>query len=59
MILDDGGCDWLVDTWKQIEKDLSVLDNPSNEEEIALFNSIKSKLQRIPNSTQELKAILE
>ena len=24
------------------EKDLSVLNNPSNEEEIALFNSIKS-----------------
>ena len=46
MILDDGGdATGLLILGSKAEKDLSVLDNPSNEEEIALFNSIKNKLQ--------------
>ena len=46
MILDDGGdATGLLILGSNAEKDLSVLDNPSNEEEIALFNSIKSRLQ--------------
>jgi len=46
MILDDGGdATGLLILGSKAEKDLSVLDNPSNEEEIALFNSIKSKLE--------------
>ena len=46
MILDDGGdATGLLILGSKAEKDLSVLNNPSNEEEIALFKSIKSKLQ--------------
>jgi len=46
MILDDGGdATGLLILGSKAEKDISVLDNPQNEEEIALFNSIKSKLQ--------------
>lgn len=46
MILDDGGdATGLLILGSKAEKDLSVLDDPSNEEEIALFNSIKSKLE--------------
>jgi len=46
MILDDGGdATGLLILGSKAEKDLSVLENPSNEEEIALFNSIKSKLE--------------
>jgi len=41
MILDDGGdATGLLILGSKAEKDLSVLDNPGNEEEIALFNSI-------------------
>ena len=46
MILDDGGdATGLLILGSKAENDLSVLNNPSNEEEIALFKSIKSKLQ--------------
>ena len=46
MILDDGGdATGLLILGSKAEKDLSVLNNPSNEEEIALFKSIRSKLQ--------------
>jgi len=46
MILDDGGdATGLLILGSKAEKDLSVLDNPGNEEEIALFNSIKLKLK--------------
>jgi len=45
MILDDGGdATLLVDLGARAESDASLLDNPSNEEEISLFNSIKSHL---------------
>ncbi len=46
MILDDGGdATGLLILGSKAEKDISVLDNPQNEEEIALFKSIKSKLK--------------
>ncbi len=46
MILDDGGdATGLLILGSKAEKDISVLDNPSNEEEIALYNSIKNKLK--------------
>ncbi|NVJ67631.1 MAG: adenosylhomocysteinase [Gammaproteobacteria bacterium] len=46
MILDDGGdATMLLIIGTRAEKDLSVLDNPGSEEEIALFNSIKAKLK--------------
>ena len=46
MILDDGGdATGLLILGCKAEKDLSVLNNPCNEEEIALFKSIRSKLQ--------------
>ena len=45
MILDDGGdATGLVVLGTKAEKDLSVLDNPGSEEEIALFHSIRAKL---------------
>ena len=45
MILDDGGdATGLVVLGSKAEKDLSVLDNPSSEEEVALFNSIRQRL---------------
>ena len=43
MIIDDGGdATGLVILGTKAEKDLSVLDNPSNEEEKALFKSLES-----------------
>ncbi|MDB5776709.1 MAG: adenosylhomocysteinase [Herbaspirillum sp.] len=45
MILDDGGdATLLLHLGARAEKDPSVLDNPSSEEEICLFNSIKKRL---------------
>ena len=45
MILDDGGdATLLLILGSKAEKDISVLDNPSSEEEVALFASIKAKL---------------
>ena len=57
MILDDGGdATGLLILGSKAEKDLSVLDNPGNEEEIALFNSIKSKLQVDNNFYSRIKS---
>ncbi len=45
MILDDGGdATLLLHLGARAEKDASLLNNPSSEEEICLFNSIKAKL---------------
>jgi len=45
MILDDGGdATLLLHLGVKAEKDLSVLDNPCSEEEVALFAAIKNKL---------------
>jgi len=46
MILDDGGdATLLLHLGVKAEKDISVLDRPSTEEEICLFNAIKNKLK--------------
>ena len=45
MILDDGGdATLLLHLGARAEKDASLLNNPSSEEEVCLFNSIKAKL---------------
>src|SRR5512139_1732014 len=49
MILDDGGdATLLLHLGTKAEKDLSVVANPTSEEEIELFNSIKGTLKRDP-----------
>ena len=49
MILDDGGdATLLLYLGAQAEKDISVLDNPTSEEEVALFNSIRKRLDTRP-----------
>ena len=49
MILDDGGdATLLLYLGSKAEKDISVLDNPSSEEEVALFNSIRKWLDPRP-----------
>ncbi len=49
MILDDGGdATLLLHLGAKAEKDRSVLDNPSSEEEVALFNSIRKRLDSRP-----------
>lgn len=50
MILDDGGdATLLLILGQKAEKNQSVLANPANEEEVALFNSIKRYLAIDPN----------
>ena len=57
MILDDGGdATGLIILGSKAEEDISVLDNPSNEEEIALFSSIKKKLSCDPSFYSKAKA---
>ena len=47
LILDDGGdATLLLILGSKAEKDFSVLDNPSSEEEIALFSSIRTTLAK-------------
>ena len=49
MILDDGGdATLLLYLGAKAEEDLSVLDNPGSEEEVALFNSIRKRLDTRP-----------
>jgi len=49
MILDDGGdATLLLHLGTKAEKDLGVVANPTSEEEIELFNSIKATLKRDP-----------
>ena len=46
MILDDGGdATLLVNLGTRAEQDPSVLDNPTSEEEVALFNAIRARLK--------------
>jgi adenosylhomocysteinase len=50
MILDDGGdATLLIHLGSKAEKDISILDNPGSEEEVALFNAIKARLAQTPN----------
>ncbi|MEK9771499.1 MAG: adenosylhomocysteinase [Nitrosomonadales bacterium] len=49
MILDDGGdATLLLHLGVKAENDISILDNPKSEEEIALFKAIKLKLSENP-----------
>ncbi|MFK7967181.1 MAG: adenosylhomocysteinase [Burkholderiaceae bacterium] len=60
MILDDGGdATMLIHLGAQAAKDISVLDKPGSEEEVALFKSIKAKLKEDPEFYQRnLEAIV-
>ncbi|MBC3884007.1 adenosylhomocysteinase [Undibacterium griseum] len=50
MILDDGGdATLLLHLGTRAEKDISVLANPGSEEEVCLFNAIKSHLKNEPD----------
>jgi len=54
-ILDDGGdATLLVILGTKAEKDPTVLDNPSSEEEVALFKAIKERLQTHPGCYSKL-----
>ena len=49
LILDDGGdATMLVMLGSQAEEDISALDNPESEEEIALFKAIRAQLAKKP-----------
>jgi len=49
MILDDGGdATLLLHLGARAEKDLTVLDSPSSEEEVALFKSIRKRIETRP-----------
>ena len=49
MILDDGGdATLLLHLGTKAEKDITVLDSPSSEEEVALFAAIKDQIKRDP-----------
>ena len=60
MILDDGGdATMLIELGTKAESDLSVLDNPGSEEEVALYNSIKEKLKTSPNWYSNIRPNLQ
>ncbi|MEO1243658.1 MAG: adenosylhomocysteinase [Pseudomonadota bacterium] len=60
MILDDGGdATLLILLGADAEKDPSILDNPSNEEETALFDTIKRRLAKQPNWYSTVKANIQ
>ena len=57
MILDDGGdATLLVELGTKAEKDISVLDDPSSEEEVSLYNAIKARLKEAPNWYSNIRA---
>ena len=60
MILDDGGdATLLLHLGTRAEKDASVLDKPTSEEEICLYNSIKKRLASSPGwYSSRLKQVL-
>ncbi|MFZ4508750.1 MAG: adenosylhomocysteinase, partial [Fimbriimonas sp.] len=56
MILDDGGdATMLVLLGSRAEEDASVLDNPTSEEEVAFFNSIRRRLASKPGYYARIK----
>ena len=60
MILDDGGdATGLLILGSKAEKDISVLNSPENEEEIALFKSIKNKLEENPSFYSDIKTNIQ
>ncbi|SEQ50397.1 adenosylhomocysteinase [Faunimonas pinastri] len=59
MILDDGGdATMLILIGSKAETDPSVLDKPGNEEEAALFATIRRRLARQPNFYSKAKAAI-
>jgi adenosylhomocysteinase len=60
MILDDGGdATLLVILGSRAEQDLSVLDNPSSEEETVLFAAIRKRLAEQPGFYSRIKANIQ
>ena len=60
MILDDGGdATMLVLFGSKAEKDITLLDNPSNEEEKWLFHSIRQKLSHDPTFYSTIKSKIQ
>ncbi|MDT8376178.1 MAG: adenosylhomocysteinase [Mariprofundaceae bacterium] len=60
MILDDGGdATLLVILGSRAEKDISVLDSPASEEEVALYSAIRAKLSVAPTWYSERKAAIK
>jgi len=60
MILDDGGdATLLILLGADAEKDPSVLNNPANEEEEALFSTIRRRLERDPGFYSRVKASIQ
>ncbi len=60
MILDDGGdATGLVILGSKAEVDISVLNNPGNEEEIALFASIRNKLLEDSSFYSRIKGMIQ
>jgi adenosylhomocysteinase len=60
MILDDGGdATLLVHLGIKAEKDLSVLDNPTNDEEQALYAAIRKRVETKPGCYSELGAAIK
>ncbi len=60
MILDDGGdATLLILLGADAEKDPSILENPSNEEETALFDTIKRRLAKQPDWYSKVKANIQ
>ena len=60
MILDDGGdATLLVILGSRAEQDLSVLDNPSSEEETVLFGAIRKRLAEQPGFYSRIKANIQ
>jgi len=58
-ILDDGGdATLLIILGAKAEQDASILDNPGSEEEIAMFNSIKKRLESKPGFYSERRAAI-
>jgi len=60
MILDDGGdATLLVILGSRAEKDPSLLDNPSSEEEVALFSAIRKRLAEKPGWYSERRSAIK
>jgi len=61
MILDDGGdATLLVHLGQRAQKDPGVLSNPTSEEEVSLFKSIKSRKQGwYANAAKDIKGVTE
>ncbi len=60
MILDDGGdATMLIILGSKAEKDISVLDNPSNEEESIIFNAIRAQLKKDATWYSRIKANIQ